>query len=75
MQAPGHVLIEWNLLHVSLVPDLLGFGAAANRRSVQQVARETDVSRPMVWRWQQRFAKEGPDGLLRDKTRRGRGCR
>ena len=24
----------------------------------------------MVWRWQQRFAEEGPDGLLRDKTRK-----
>jgi hypothetical protein len=22
-----------------------------------------------VWRWQQRFAEEGIDGLLRDKTR------
>ena len=28
-----------------------------------------DVSRPMVWRWQQRFAEAGPDGWLRDKTR------
>ena len=28
------------------------------------------VSRPMVWRWQQRFAEEGPDGLLHDKTRK-----
>ena len=34
------------------------------------VAREISVSRPMVWRWQQRFAEEGPDGLLRDKTRK-----
>src|SRR5690349_5303405 len=24
----------------------------------------------MVWRWQQPFAEEGVDGLLRDKTRR-----
>ena len=24
----------------------------------------------MVWRWQQRFAEEGADGLLRDKTRK-----
>jgi hypothetical protein len=24
----------------------------------------------MVWRWQQRFAEEGVDGLLRDKTRK-----
>jgi hypothetical protein len=26
----------------------------------------------MVWRWQQRFAEEAPDGLLRDKTRQPR---
>jgi transposase len=42
---------------------------SANRRAVQQVAIAAKVSRPMVWRWQQRFAEEGPDGLLRDKTR------
>jgi hypothetical protein len=24
----------------------------------------------MVWRWQRRFAEEGADGLLRDKTRK-----
>jgi transposase len=34
------------------------------------VARQTGVSRPAVWRWQQRFAEEGVDGLLRDKTRK-----
>ena len=38
-------------------------------RPVQHVAEEVGVSRPMVWRWQQRFAEEGVDGLLRDKTR------
>lgn len=37
---------------------------------VQQVATEVDVSRPMVWRRQQRYAEQGPDGLLRDKTRK-----
>ena len=26
-------------------------------------------SRPTVWRWQRRYAEEGLDGLLRDKTR------
>jgi len=36
---------------------------------VQRVAARLDVSRPMVWRWQQRFAEEGAAGLLRDKTR------
>jgi transposase len=44
--------------------------ASADGRPVQQVATEVDVSRPMVWRWQQRFAEEGPDGLLRDKRRK-----
>jgi hypothetical protein len=44
--------------------------ASADGRPVQQVATEVEVSRPMVWRWQQRFAEEGPDGLLRDKTRK-----
>ena len=35
----------------------------------QEVARQVGVSRPMAWRWQQRFAEEGLDCLLRDKTR------
>jgi hypothetical protein len=43
--------------------------ASADYRPVQQVAEEIGVSRPMVWRWQQRFAEEGVEGLLRDKTR------
>ena len=42
---------------------------SAGQQTVQQVATAANVSRPMVWRWQQRFAEEGPDGLLRDKTR------
>jgi transposase len=37
---------------------------------VQSIAARVGVSRPMVWRWQQRFAEEGVDGLLRDKTRK-----
>lgn len=44
--------------------------ASAGGRPVQHVAKEISVSRPMVWRWQQRFAEQGPDGLLRDKTRK-----
>lgn len=39
------------------------------RSSVQDVARQAGVSRPAVWRWQQRFAEEGVAGLLRDNTR------
>lgn len=37
---------------------------------VQRVAARLGVSRPMIWRWQQRFAEVGVDGLLRDKTRK-----
>ena len=44
--------------------------ASAGGGPVQQIATQVGISRPMVWRWQQRFAEEGVDGLLRDKTRR-----
>jgi transposase len=44
--------------------------ASATRKPVQRVASSLGVSRPMVWRWQQRFAEEGTDGLRRDKTRK-----
>ena len=44
--------------------------AAAERGPLQPMASRLGVSRPMVWRWQQRFAEEGADGLLRDKTRK-----
>ena len=44
--------------------------ASSERGAVQQIANQLGVSRPMVWRWQQRFAEEGVDGLLRDKTRK-----
>src|SRR6201995_3157664 len=43
---------------------------SADRLSVLEVARQTGISRPAVWRWQQRFAEEGVEGLLRDKTRK-----
>jgi transposase len=42
---------------------------SAERLPVLEVARRAGVSRPAVWRWQRRFAEEGVDGLLRDKTR------
>ena len=37
---------------------------------VQRMATRLGVSRPMVWPWQQRFAEERVDGLLRDKSRK-----
>lgn len=43
---------------------------SAERLPVLEVAQRADVSRPVVWRWQQRYAEEGVDGLLRDKTRK-----
>jgi transposase len=36
------------------------------------IMRETGESKTCVWRWQERFAAEGVDGLLRDKTRPSR---
>ena len=44
--------------------------ASADRHSAQWVAQSIGVSRPTVWRWQQRFAETGVEGLLRDKTRK-----
>jgi transposase len=44
--------------------------ASADRHSAQHVAQRIGVCRPTVWRWQQRFAESGVDGLLRDKTRK-----
>jgi len=43
---------------------------SAERLPVLEVARRTGASRPAVWRWQQRFAETGADGLLRDQTRK-----
>ena len=44
--------------------------ASADRHSAQRVAQSIGVSRPTVWRWQQRYAEAGVEGLLRDKTRK-----
>jgi hypothetical protein len=43
---------------------------SVERVEVAEVARRAGISRPAVWRWQQRFAEAGVDGLLRDKTRK-----
>ena len=43
---------------------------SAERLSVAEVAKRARIGRPAVWRWQQRFAEAGVDGLLRDATRR-----
>jgi len=41
---------------------------SADRLPMLEIAKRIGVSRPMVWRWQQRYAEQGLDGLLRDKT-------
>jgi hypothetical protein len=43
---------------------------SAERLPVLTMAGQVGVSRPAVWRWQQRFAEAGVNGLLRDKTRK-----
>ena len=49
--------------------------ASAEREPAQRVAARVGVSRPTVWRWQQRYAEVGVEGLLRDKTRKpGKRC-
>jgi transposase len=37
-----------------------------------EIMRRAGKSKTCVWRWQERFAEEGLDGLLRDKTRPSR---
>ena len=57
-RAQKHVARAWIILH------------SAERLSVAKIARLAKVSRPVVWRWQRRFAEAGVDGLLRDATRK-----
>jgi len=42
---------------------------SADGVGTMEIARRTGQSKPTVWRWQERFAASGVDGLLRDKTR------
>jgi transposase len=44
--------------------------ASADQHAARQVPQSIGVSRPTVWRWQQRVAESGIDVLLRDKTRK-----
>jgi transposase len=43
---------------------------SAERLPVLEVVHRAGVSRPAVWRWQRRYAEQGADSLLRDKTRK-----
>ena len=42
--------------------------ATADGCGTAEIMRRTGKSKPCVWRWQERFMREGVPGLLRDKT-------
>ena len=45
---------------------------SADGGGTHEIMRQTGKSKTCVWRWQERFAAAGVDGLLRDKTRPSR---
>src|SRR6266446_7547133 len=44
--------------------------ATADGDGTAAIMRRSGKSKPVVWRWQERFMQEGVEGLLRDKTRK-----
>src|SRR3954471_6740365 len=44
--------------------------ATADGLGTGEIVRRAGKSKPCVWRWQERFMREGVPGLLRDKTRK-----
>ena len=44
--------------------------ATADGCGTNEIMRRSELSKPVVWRWQERFMREGIEGLLRDKTRK-----
>ena len=44
--------------------------ATAEGCGTNEIMRRSQLSKPVVWRWQERFMREGVDGLTRDKTRK-----
>jgi transposase len=44
----------------------------ADRVGTAEIMRRTGLSKPSVWRWQERYVEAGVEGLLRDKTRPSR---
>src|SRR5688500_14252232 len=46
--------------------------ATADGLGTGEIMRRTGKSKPSVWRWQERFMREGVPGLLRDRTRSAR---
>jgi transposase len=43
---------------------------SAEGAGTTEIMRRTGKSKTCVWRWQERFMRDGVDGLLRDKTRK-----
>jgi transposase len=46
--------------------------ATADGHGTFEIMRRAQISKPTVWRWQERYLDEGVDGLKRDKTRPSR---
>ena len=46
--------------------------SSADGVGTNEIMRRTGKSKTCVWRWQERFMKEGIDGILHDKTRPSR---
>ena len=46
--------------------------ATADGAGTFETMRRTGMSKPTVWRWQERYLDEGVPGLKRDKTRPSR---
>src|SRR4051794_34623077 len=46
--------------------------SSADGVGTNEIMRRNGKSKTCVWRWQERFMKEGIDGLLHDKTRPSR---
>ena len=44
--------------------------ATADGAGTVEIMRRSGLSKPAVWRWQERYMREGVEGLLRDKTRK-----
>src|ERR687893_1725658 len=44
--------------------------ATAEGCGTAEIMRRAGVSKPCVWRWQERFMREGVAGLLRDRSRK-----
>jgi transposase len=45
---------------------------SADRLGTAEIMRRTGLSKPSVWRWQERYIEAGVEGLLRDRTRPSR---